>query len=241
MGKYLNLQYALTIIAVFLVSLFISILPPAEILNYSIRDLYMQIRGPQDISESPIIIVEMSNETDYEIPEKYPWPVDVYARLIHNLNRAGVKAIGIDVMFDQRDMYNLKNDSLFAAAVAEYGNVVLISSLSNEASITRGGYGTENIRRVMPNAVLREASPNPFGLVDMMTDRDGTIRSYLIGSRYVGEIHYSLGMEVLRVYSDQDEFIIEDSSKYYTFGPFKILKNRQNRILINYYGGGQNI
>jgi adenylate cyclase len=237
MGNYINLQYVLIIIAVFFVSLFISILPPAEILNYSIRDLYMQIRGPQDVSESPIIIVEMSNETDYEIPEKYPWPVDVYARLIHNLNRAGVKAIGIDVMFDQRDMYDLRNDSLFAAAVAEHGNVILISSLSNEASITRGGYGTENIRRVMPNAVLREASPNPFGLVDMMTDRDGTIRSYLIGSRYGGEIHHSLGMEVLRVYSEDESFKIEDSSTHYTYGPYQILKNRQNRVLINYYGG----
>lgn len=236
-GKNLNLQYALIIAAVFIVSLFISILPPAEVLNYSIRDLYMQMRGPQDVSDSPIIIVEMSNETDFEIPEKYPWPVDVYARLINNLNRAGVKAIGIDVMFDQRDMYDPVNDSLFAAALAEHGNVVLISSLSNEALITRGGYGTENIRRVMPNPVLRDASPNPFGLVDLMTDRDGTIRSYLIGSRYGGEMHHSLGMEVLRIYSDESSFEIEDSSTHYKFGPYNILKNRQNRVLINYYGG----
>lgn len=88
-------------------------------MDYKVRDFMFELRGDRDVSHSDIVIVEMSQDADYEIPYKYPWPTFIYEKLIENLNKAGVKAIGMDVVFDQPDMFDQKNDTLFAEALAE--------------------------------------------------------------------------------------------------------------------------
>lgn len=56
-----------------------------------------EIRGPLSVENSPIVLVSVSEEADAEIPEKWPWPTSVHAKLVENLHRAGAKAILFDI------------------------------------------------------------------------------------------------------------------------------------------------
>ncbi|HAW81652.1 MAG TPA: hypothetical protein DCX27_19290, partial [Balneola sp.] len=116
----------------FLVSSLMSNIPTFRSVELDFRDLLFEIRGPLSVEESPIVLIPISDEADSEIPQKYPWPTNVYAKLIENLNKAGVKAIVFDVIFDQPDQYDAKNDTLFAQALKKYGNVVLAGDFREE-------------------------------------------------------------------------------------------------------------
>jgi adenylate cyclase len=222
---------------VFLFSVFIGYMGPVQMMELKVRDWMFELRGDRTLDHSDIVIIEMSQAADEEIPYKYPWPTYVYAKLIENLNKAGVKAIGIDVVFDQYDIYDLKNDSLFAETLSRYGNVILAGTMARQVRTMDTGIGLQQTRMVLPNQILRQANPNPVGLVNTVSDRDEFIRSYLLYMEGVEETHYSLGLEMLR-YLDSAEGI-EKQQNYLKFGSYEIPLFRANTMLINYFGGAR--
>ncbi len=225
------------IIGVFLLSILVGYLGPVQMMELKIRDWMFELRGERDLSHSDIIIVEMSQTADEEIPYKYPWPTYMYAKLIDNLNKAGVKAIGIDIIFDQNDIYDLKNDSLFARSIEEHGNVILAGTLARDIRTTNTGIGLERTRMVLPNSILRASSPNPVGIVNTVNDRDEYVRNYLLYLNGINEIHYSFGLEMLRLVSDIPVSEIGKQENIFKFGPFRIPTFQANTMLTNYYGG----
>jgi adenylate cyclase len=58
--------------------------------------------------------------------KKYGWPFKrrYYAALIDKLERLGVKAIGFDVLFMDKDRDNPENDKALIKAIAKYNNIV---------------------------------------------------------------------------------------------------------------------
>ncbi|MEX1011039.1 MAG: adenylate/guanylate cyclase domain-containing protein [Balneolaceae bacterium] len=231
---------ALLTVAVFTAALGFGYLTPVQVMELKMRDWLFELRGEQELDHSDIVIVEMSQSADEEIPYKYPWPTSIYAKMIENLNRAGVKAIGIDVIYDQRDVYDLANDTLFAEALEKYGNVVLAGSISSRIQHGRDGTAREQRTLVGPNDVLRERSPNPVGLVNMTTDPDEFIRNYLLYASLIDQNYYSLALEMARLYFDVSEEEIVRATDHLQFGPLRI-PVRYNTIPINYYGGGRSI
>ena len=221
---------------IYIASLFISYTDPFRIIELNIYDQLFEIRGNIDVHSSPIVIVDISEQADEEIPEKYPWPTWYYAKLIENLNKAGAKAIGIDVIFDKRDNYDPANDTVFANALEKYGNVVLAGKFDVQRTYKGGGTSTEERRLVEPLEVLREANPNPYGLVQVVKDRDDEIRRYLLSLEYRNETYYSLGLELLKVYNGWEKVLTRDMEEYFQFGTYTIPKYSSNTMNINYFG-----
>lgn len=176
-------------------------------------------------------MVEMSQQADDEIPEKYPWPTHIYARLINNLNRAGASVILMDVVFDQPDLYDLKNDTLFAEAVRNHGKVVLAGQINTVAT----NFGEQTVE-VFPREILREYNPNPVGMVAMMPDMDGFIRRYSLGTEHLGTSYYTIGIEALRLYLDIPEKDTGRGADNFRIGDNIIPASAGNSFLINYYG-----
>src|SRR5690554_6859211 len=85
------LVYLALVAVVFVSSVLVSAIPTIRKAELSFRNTLFEWRGPLSVKDSPIVLVEISQQADDEIPEKYPWPTSVYARLINNLNRAGAK------------------------------------------------------------------------------------------------------------------------------------------------------
>lgn len=210
-----------------------------EVINkveLSIRDYMFEIRGPIPVEDSPIVLVSVSEEADAEIPEKWPWPTSVHAKLVENLNRAGAKAILFDILFSQNDEFDLSNDTLFAKAIANAGNVILAGEIERIESRE----GTE-LEPIFPISVLQKNSPNPFGLVSTNPHIDGYVRTYNFGRSYLGESYYMLGIEGLKVYADIPDSAVSkldpnSTDTYFHVGEFSILRDNLNSFIINFYG-----
>lgn len=228
--------YIIIAVLTFIFSLLVASSHQVRQIEYSIRDHFFEVRGPLSVKDSPIVLVAISEEADAEIPQKWPWPTSVHAKLVENLNRAGAKAILFDVLFTQQDVYDPQNDSVFAQTLSKYGNVVLAADIER----TESGRGGEQ-EPVFPISILRQSNPNPIGLVSMKPSDDGSIRVYNIGARHLGQDYYMLGLEGLRLYNDiPDDKVtpLVDSSPDtpFVFGDYHIVRNTINSFIINYYG-----
>lgn len=191
-----------------------------------------------DLSDSPIVIVELSQEADEEIPFRYPWPRWVYAKLIENLNMAGVEAIGFDLLFDQPEE-NPAHDSTFAQALQEFDNVVLTGGFRRSREMTQSGVVSSRINRLMPAPILENAMQNPPGIVDMYQDSDGFIRNYPFQSEFRGERLYSLAIQTLMTAKNISPDQISETAESFQFGEYSIPKNRNQLMNLNYYGGNR--
>lgn len=220
---------------VFLLTTFLSNIPTIRSVELDFRDYLFELRGPLSIEESPIVLVAISEEADYEIPQKYPWPTSVYAKLIENLNKAGAKVIVFDVIFDQPDQYDLRNDTLFANALKKYRNVILAGDFQKQES---GSITLEE--RIFPQRILMENNPNPVGLVDVNPDLDGSIRTYSFGKKQNDASFYKLGLEALIIYNEIDRDSVDKVGQFekshFQLGDYRIPKDAVNSFIINYYG-----
>lgn len=230
--------YVLIAVVTFLLSVIISLTEQVQKTELSIRDYLFEIRGPLSVKDSPIVLVAISEQADSEIPEKWPWPTSVHAKLVHNLNQAGAKVILFDVLFSQQDSFNPKNDTLFAEAIAQYGNVVLAGDV--EKTEVRG---RDVFNSIFPLPILRASNPNSLGFVSTFPDVDGYVRTYNIGRRYQGTDYFMLGLEALRIYdgiddSEIDGFDSMSDTNYpnFSFGKYDIERNNLNSFIINFYG-----
>tara|TARA_R110002124_G_scaffold114662_2_gene270122 strand:+ start:6243 stop:8441 length:2199 start_codon:yes stop_codon:yes gene_type:complete len=221
----------------FLVSSFLSNIPTFRSVELDFRDFLFELRGELPVENSPIVLVPISEDADFEIPQKYPWPTNVYAKLVENLNKAGAKVIVFDVIFDQPDQYDLKNDSLFAEVISTYGNVVLAGELSQTETSS-----SQTKERIFPRELFRNTNPIPVGLVGIDNDIDEAVRTYSFGriDEFDNKDYYKLGLEALAVYDDIPRDSIErlrsSDGAVFKLGPYSILKNSRNSFTINYYG-----
>lgn len=235
--QFKNTLTTLIIIAIiFITSVVLGYLAPVQIMELKSRDYMFELRGEQDVSHSDIIIIEMGQDADDEIPYKYPWPTYVYANLIENLNRAGVKAIAIDVIFDQYDMYDTRNDSLFAEAVRKHGNVIMATTFSRRIGFTRDGTEIDHSGFVNPNDVLRRGLTNPTGVVNAAPDEDGFIRNYMLHLTHRDETRYGLALEMVRYLEDVTDDQIYREGRSLNFGNYRIPLFRGNLMHVNFYG-----
>lgn len=225
------------VISTIILSVLISYSNPFQKIDLKIADQLFELRGPIAVEDTSVVLVSISQQADSEIPYKYPWPTDLYAKLIENLNEAEAKAIGIDVIFDQTDRYNLANDTLFAETLAEYGNVVLSGSISSTTEARGGGSSSQTRQIVGPHSVLSSANPNPMGLVGLVNDIDDGVRRYALQKKYADQTYYSLGVEVLRIFNDWEPGDISNGENYFTLGDYRIPKYDSSTMVINYFGG----
>lgn len=227
----------ITLLVAVALTLFIFLLPPIQTSDLSMRDLLFQIRGPIDLTDSDIVIVEISSKADDEIPYKYPWPTSVFAKLIENLNKAGAKVIAFDVLFDQPDLYDLRNDTLFANAINEAGNVIFSGRVRQEPERRfLGGYIADQRTPSFPRQIFLNATPWKIGFVDMRPDIDGFIRSYPFQYNYLNETYYSFALQVIPLIYGQ-ETRMENRGDVYVVAGQEIPKTEFSRMLLNYYGG----
>lgn len=220
-------------------SYIITDLPPLRTLELKWIDLMFELRGPQSLEDSPIVLVAVSEQSDFELPVKFPYPTEYYARLIENLNRAGAAVIGIDIVFDKNDIYNPRNDTLFAEAIARYGNVVLAGDVRRE--VQRAAHAelrstATGQQLVQPIPILRDANPNQWGFVAVNRDRDGFLRRYPTVAPHFETNYYAFSLQVLKVYENIQESEIKLENSSFRFGRHNIPLWDNRNFFINYAG-----
>jgi adenylate cyclase len=201
-------------------------------LEHDLLDYRFKMRGSLDISDSPIVILAIDDQSDESTPARWPWPREYFAHVIENLIEAEVKAIGIDVIFEQADFNpgGAQSDQTFADVLAQHDNIVLAGKLVVPP-------GRADIITLVPPYTLFTETGVSWGLVSFDLDEDGFYRRYLVGQAYNDSIYGSFAVELLKIYKDLDpETMVEDYEDHFQVGPYSIPKINSYSSIINYVG-----
>lgn len=209
-------------------------------------------RGEIDIKDSAdVIIVELNQESDDQIPSKYsrPYPRWFYAKAIENLNAAGVRAIGIDVVFSNPDnRYNEPNDELLFDAIKKYKNVVVAGKINiSQESIQENINDRSNASNI---GIIRNKNENydniffeadsSIGIVQTLRDYDGVLRSYLpyvYSDVSTKKFIPTFAFAVLNKYYKKNTFYCaENFDDHFEYNGINIPKYSPYSVLVNYYG-----
>ena len=182
-----------------------------SVADLRLLDLRYRIRGERPASDA-LALVEIDDET---IRTYGQWPLtrDVYALLIASLTDAGARAVGIDLVFVDRDSDNPQSDVLLAAVTGGSPGVCHAVSFLNEPesqtsrrpsghtlSLLAGhavqGHGVVAAPAggvLLPYPELLGAT-RALGHISVAVDRDGAVRRVPLLIQYEGELYPSLGL-----------------------------------------------
>ena len=193
-------------------------------------------RGPVNIRDtSRVVIVQISDQSFEALPNSFPFPKRYYAKLIENLERAGARAIGIDIVFDTPSK-NSQDDSLLSVVLERYPNVVLAGrtdiDISSRYKILKSQDFYNNIFAKTDSSI---------GIVFVRNDPDGIYRSYMPFAEFqtsdsTFKIIPTFGFEVVAKYLRLNSAIATNDRNSFIFGPDKIPKYNESSMLINYAG-----
>lgn len=121
-----------------------------ELASYDFR---FRWRG-EEPPDTNVVIVAVDDQSQQELGLNWPFPCSFHAKLVRNLKKAGAKVIAFDIEF----FTETPEDSEFAEALAEAGNVILARKMAYCGN-----------RWTLPAPVLRRSARS---LVDMPYDTD---------------------------------------------------------------------
>ncbi len=180
--SHLLLTLAVTVLVMVFVQDVFGVFHFFDRLSLSAFDRLVSARGafPATADSLDVVIVALSDKTEKSLPKKFPFPRNYYARAVRNLNAAGARAIGIDLLFEQQEQRSARGDSLsdrndaeLFDAIRTAGNVVVAAKTelrSDDAEITRRAEDYHSIFYAADSAAGNVYVPN---------DEDGIYRRYM--------------------------------------------------------------
>lgn len=121
------------------------------------------LRGERTAPKDVIVVTtDRKSAFDLGVPQEiWKWPRSLHAQLVTELSNRGATAIAFDLFFKEAGA--AKDDTKFAEAMRNSGNVVLIEKMTTPTA-THGSHGI--IMQMSPTAQLRKAAhslaPNPL-------------------------------------------------------------------------------
>lgn len=204
-------------------------------LSLSVIDRSFARRGPLHYPKDSldVIIISISDKSETTVPDRFPFPRSYYARAIRNLNRAGVKVIGIDLTFEQPDEHGSNNDRELFKAIQQYRNVVVAGKTDlrkEEATVNRENENFHSIFYTADSAV---------GSVFVPNDADGVFRRYMPFTKMPGQERYipSFAFAILnKVLGLPFTQYATNNPHEFALGNLHVPKYDDISMLINYYG-----
>jgi adenylate cyclase len=141
---------------------------------------------------SPNIVIAGIDDDTLEVYGRWAeWPRSLHAQAIDNLNQAGAKVIGFDVIFTD----NSTNDAMLATAMSEANNVVL--AIVGTQPVSQVGPEITYDNFLLPVASLEQAASS-IGDANVVPDGDGKVRRLpLIVNSSSGQVYPSLTLAAL--------------------------------------------
>jgi adenylate cyclase len=140
----------------------------------STLDYRFALRGPVPIDSSEIVIVEINEESFRSIPDRFPWPRSLYARLLRNLKLAGARAVGFDLILGSPDAVLPEDDALFRSTIRSTGIAVLAGKVEQDQRLYTSVSRDRNFGNVFYDV------DSALGLVNIRPDDDGIYRAYAV-------------------------------------------------------------
>lgn len=207
-------------------------------LELATLDYRFQFRGtrPMPRDSSHVVIVEISDDSFRSLPENFPWPRSYYAHLVRNLRAAGARAVGIDLLFTDRDAYSDSNDNDFRSAIRQTGAVVLAGKREQDNTLYVRTSSQEDYGNIF------YGTDSALGLVNVRADADGIYRFYnpyfLLNAADGGEFALpTFGFAVLNKYLGfAPTTVATDAGSEFLYAGAALPKYDPASVLINFYG-----
>ena len=257
--KKKQLTYALivTIFAIYIVQTLngLSLISNLELSTYdyrmhTLRGAYASndsLNGPYATSDS-ILIVNIGDQSYQAMNRPFPWPRNWHGELVRNLNEAGAKLIIFDIQFDAPS----PTDTLFAEAIKEAGNVIIVGK-SEERKTSLQDEEIFGSTPIPPNDLLLESALD-WALVGTTPDNDGIYRRYYFGNYMLNsdieggvELKPTLAVEAfkrIKGFSSGTKIVHDIDNDTYSIGDYSFqMVNRSgyaestNTFMVNYKGG----
>jgi len=191
----------LFLLAVLIFSFLITYSGPVRYLELKLIDSRFRVRG-EEMPPDEVVVVAIDDETYSHLNMQFPYPRSIYAKLLENLKKAGVRGVGFDIEFDVSDR-EPSNDSIFSEAIKNMGNVVLATKLIKDGEIS-------------PIPLLKNHAKTGFG--NVIPDRDGVIRRYLFRSK---KGYQSIALSLAEIAGKKNSRYIDYLYYYGPAGSFK--------------------
>jgi transcriptional regulator with GAF, ATPase, and Fis domain/CHASE2 domain-containing sensor protein len=239
-------QHLLANISIVLLALLLVIIlhAPLSSVEDQVTSLKYRLRGPQQV-DTNIVIVYVDNDAVKDLG----WPVrrNFYALMVKALTELQVKAIGIDVVFDQPVREYPEYDELFAATVANSQRVVLSSYFQTLSDIEGIGgrqqndqwFAYPNVKDVsqhgqefhQPLEMLRNGAAG-IGHLNLSNDID--IPLFVQSSKGIVP---SFGMELLRIFKGAARpEIVSDKGSVTVGSETRFVAASQGTVALNFSG-----
>ncbi|MFC2165279.1 CHASE2 domain-containing protein [Acidobacteriota bacterium] len=142
--------------AVFLCSLILLQLDAFRALEWKTWDLRLQqLANPAHASDDIVIFLIDQESLDVYQDEQglsWPWPRQMYSAIVLYCQRAGVKALILDLIFSEGSVYGVEDDLDFARTMSEAGNVFLPISLHQSPKETDVAWPSVLMRFSLPKS-----------------------------------------------------------------------------------------
>jgi adenylate cyclase len=182
-----------------------------NLLELKLYDLRFQYRGAEK-PHGNIVIVKIDEESIRELG-RWPWSREHWAKLIKRLTEWGVKVIGIDAIFAEKEPQSLP--------------VKLRSQKAKEIPLLEGLYMRSNIALISEKA-------KALGFFNVAPDVDGTVRRVPLAMRFHGDTYPSLALQALREYRGVPQPFLKGAD----YGAEGIQLGKAHiPFLVNYRGG----
>ena len=154
-------------------------------------DFLYSLRGDIPANDQIILVKQDEVSTNFFNIRLSDWPRSHHAQLIQKLYQAGADLIVFDYDFSRPT--TVENDTAFANAISEAGNVILANRL------------LQNGQMAQPLEAFTAESLGE-GFIDTILDKDGVWRKLIYTSQTSdGYIHFSLPMVTTEIYEDFPE------------------------------------
>lgn len=227
---------------------------PLKRLELKLIDERFERRGPIDVEDSAdVVILEITQKTYDQIPQPYkawPWPRFILANVIENLEQAGARAIGIDLVMSNPDRMSRSYDTLLINTIRKYGNIVVAgkTDIAEAARITYSDEADYSVKSFTDTTYtgIKENFGNIFfqadssiGFVQAPADYDNVYRRYrpFVSSAKYNQNFPTFGFALLNKYLGLSNTTVADVfDDHFLLGFKRIPRFDKNSMLINFYG-----
>ncbi len=153
---------------------------------------FFQVRGP--ILPPEDIVILAIDDQSISVPEQYyrtnpkqyayletlksyPYKRAAYAQIITKLMKAGVRSVGVDVVFDTPSSYGVADDRQLQAVLQKYGSKVTLAAVYENSQIRQGSF----MQLIDPQEMFRIGSVS-IGSVNLPLEVDGKV--HRLGSEF---------------------------------------------------------
>ncbi|MFH1692204.1 MAG: CHASE2 domain-containing protein [Candidatus Omnitrophota bacterium] len=168
--------------------LLISPLPSIKKLNWKIYDKLVVVEkklNPVHPKAKDVLIVAIDNKTLTQLPHRWPYPREYFAKVIENLNNAGAKLIGFDFIFLGKS--SPEDDLSLKESIQRQKNIVLPITINEQGEIDLFS--------------VNSFSTNiPTGVISKIQDQDDVIRkniTFLVNEDKPDQIYLSWEAQLL--------------------------------------------